>query len=583
MAKGDERVSRRWLVVMIAILQVAVPPAVRSQTVAPDSSTLMKAMLLESDGKYKEAAPLYRSSLRGADIQSAFLGLERVYAELGWTDSLLAPLDSLLKATPADPIFRASQLRSLNTLGREADVRRAFDSWIKAAPMDPAPYREYARLLIQNNRSTLADTIMQQGQRALGSIRGFESEVAQVRAANGQWVESAQAWRTALGFAPELDLAAAYSLSPTPTAVRDSVRELFLAPPASAAPRLALARLEATWGSAANGWRALRELPPDSASVDAWIEFANRAEADALWSLARDAMMQVMKARPSSELALRTATDAMNAGDAAAVLTLIPLASAGQDSAKLARLYVPLHVHALAALGRVDEAERLSTSFDRWFVPVVRSSVTRTVAWGWVRRGNMDRARQALAEVGPEADSSDTAGWLALYDGDLRTARQLLRTGTETTPELALALGTIARVKSERAPEVGAAFLALARGDTVAAASGFVAAASATPDAASTLLAIAAQLYAARKDDASAIGLWGRIVEQQPQSAEAPEAELAWARVLLRKKDTTAAVARLEHLILTYPQSALLPQARRELDLAKKIIPEVADKGGNNG
>jgi TolA-binding protein len=87
------------------------------------------------------------------------------------------------------------------------------------------------------------------------------------------------------------------------------------------------------------------------------------------------------------------------------------------------------------------------------------------------------------------------------------------------------------------------------------------------------LLAIAAQLYAARKDDAAAIGIWSRIVDQQSASAEAPEAELAWARALLRKKDTPAAIARLEHLILTYPQSALLPQARRELDLARKNIP----------
>ena len=37
-----------------------------------------------------------------------------------------------------------------------------------------------------------------------------------------------------------------------------------------------------------------------------------------------------------------------------------------------------------------------------------------------------------------------------------------MRAGSETTPELALALGTVARIKTDRAPEVGAAFLALA-------------------------------------------------------------------------------------------------------------------------
>jgi len=116
------------------------------------------------------------------------------------------------------------------------------------------------------------------------------------------------------------------------------------------------------------------------------------------------------------------------------------------------------------------------------------------------------------------------------------------------------------------------AFLALARGDTLTAARDFVAAADSTPDAASTLLAIAAQLYAT-KDDLAATRMWSRILDQYSESAEAPEADLAWARALLRKKDVKGAIERLEHLILTYPTSALVPQARRELDVARRIIP----------
>jgi tetratricopeptide (TPR) repeat protein len=398
-------------------------------------------------------------------------------------------------------------------------------------------------------------------------------EIAQVRAASGAWVESARAWRAALAFAPELEQGVAYSLAPAPQLTRDSVRAIFLAPPTAVHVRLALARLEMNWGSAAYGWRALRDLPPDSASVDAWMEFAERAEAEGEWPLAREALVIALRARPSASVALRAATAAMNAGDAAQVLTLIPLSSAGTDSAKVAASHVPLHVRALATLGRADGAERLARSFDKWFAPHTRNAVTRTVAWGWVRQGQTERARQALAAIGPEADSSDTAGWLALYRGDLKTARQLLRAGTEQTPELALALGTVARIKTERAPLVGAAFLALARGDTTSAATGFVTASDSTPDAASTLLAIAAQLHAARKDDVAAIVLWTRILDQHKESAEAPEADLAWARALLRRKAVKPAVERLEHLILTYPTSALVPQARRELDVAKRIIP----------
>jgi len=86
-------------------------------------------------------------------------------------------------------------------------------------------------------------------------------------------------------------------------------------------------------------------------------------------------------------------------------------------------------------------------------------------------------------------------------------------------------------------------------------------------------LSTAAQLRTALKDDAQAIALWKRIVEQQGTTPEAPSAELEWARALRRHGDDAGAVARLEHLILSYPQSALVPQARRELDLARAGIP----------
>jgi len=54
---------------------------------------------------------------------------------------------------------------------------------------------------------------------------------------------------------------------------------------------------------------------------------------------------------------------------------------------------------------------------------------------------------------------------------------------------------------------------------------------------------------------------------------EAPEAELSWARSLRRGGHAADAVTHLEHMILTYPESALVPQARRELELARSAVP----------
>src|SRR5262249_2097755 len=159
-------------------------------------------------GKYKEAAPLFRSVLRTPAGVNALLGLERVYAELGWTDSLVAPLDSLIAANPKEETYRVVQLRTLDATGREAELHRAFEKWIHDEPTNSAPYREYARLLLGHNRALAADSVIARGAAALGTTKDLSLEIAQARAAQGQWIESAHAWRDALAAQDYLSQAA---------------------------------------------------------------------------------------------------------------------------------------------------------------------------------------------------------------------------------------------------------------------------------------------------------------------------------------------------------------------------------------
>ncbi|HTE47377.1 MAG TPA: hypothetical protein VK636_19150, partial [Gemmatimonadaceae bacterium] len=387
------------------------------------------------------------------------------------------------------------------------------------------------------------------------------------------WIESAQAWRQALLTADYLEQAAAYALAPTPSSSRQQVREIFLALPVEVPSRRALADLETTWGSPADGWNALKGLPVDSASSEAWSEFAKRAESEDRWTIAREALEASLHYKRTPEIAIRAATAAMNAGDAPASLRLAPMSDAHGDSTLIAHSYLPLHARALAALGRPAEAEKLVDTYDRFLSPGAHNSLTRTIAWGWVRTGDMNRARAALAATGAEGDSSDAAGWLALYEGNIKSARGLLRGGTESSPELALALGLIARLKADTAPAIGKAFLALARGDTAGAAAQFIQSGERTPTVRSLLLLTAAQLQAGLKNDTAAVALWSRIVTDEKDTPEAPQAELEWSRLLRRKNDTAGATQHLEHLILAYPLSALVPQARRELELVKSAIP----------
>ena len=543
---------------------------------AADTMAFYRAMDLEAAGKYKEAAPLFRSVLRTPAGVNALLGLERVYAELGWTDSLVVPLDSLIASNPKEEMYRVVQLRTLDATGREAELRKAFDKWIRDEPTNSAPYREYAKLLLQHNRALAADSVIARATAALGSSKDLSLEIAQARAAQGQWIESAHAWRDALSTADYLSQAASYALAPAPSSARDQIRDIFLALPIDVAARRALADLEGTWGSLADGWNALKGLPPDSTSAAAWSDFAERAEAEDRWTLAREALESALRWKRTTSLSVRAAAAALNAGDPAAALRLAPLADAGGDSALAAREYLPVRVKALAAVGRPVEAQQLVDAYDKFLTPGAKNSLTRTIAWGWVRTGDMAKARAALAATGVEGDSSDAAGWLALYDGNLKAARGLLRGGTESSPELALALGLVARLHVDSAPAVGHAFLALAKGDSAGAAEQFAAAADSTPVVRSLLLTTAAQIDLAMGNEDQAVVLWTRVLEQDKDSPEAPQVELEWARLLRRKGDTTAATSHFEHLILTYPGSSLVPQARRELELIKNPAPPPA-------
>ena len=562
------RTARRAaLAFSIGVIALAPGPA-RAQAEPPLPS---KAMELELAGKWREALAAYRASL-DQSLTASVLGIERVYDQLGKRDSILPLIDSLIAKRPREPMLRTIQLRTLAYLHRTEALAAAFERWVQLAPREAAPYREYARLLLDEGRAASADTVLQRAQRALGGTRDITVEMAQLRAATGLWELSATSWREALTTSPYLDQAAVFSLFPTPDSIRPAVREVFRAPPPQVDARRALALLELRWSSARSGWLVLRELPPTDDAIKTWIDFGDEAEASGAWLVARDAFAAALARKPSRELAVRAANDALTGGDAASAVALLDPFAAATDS-ETVRTVLPVRVRALSALGRASEAEALIAAHSGRLDSIARVRLVRMAAWGWVRAGDLAKARAALGTVAEGDDEDRTLGWIALYEGDLRTARRILKRTSETNPELLLALALLGRTKADSAPLAGRAFLALARGDSVAAAATFDSAARTVNDAGALLLAVAARIVAARKDDATAVARWQRIAAEYPNAPEAAEAELEWARVLRRRGDVASAIQRLEHMILTYPRSALVPQARRELDLARQSVP----------
>src|SRR5690349_9869144 len=519
------------------------PQAARAQA---QPGLPMRALELEQAGQWREALSAYRAAL-DESTTAAILGIERVYDQLGKRDSILPLIDSMITKRPREPMLRTVQLRTLSYLHRDQAAAAAFERWVQIAPRDAAPYREYARLLLDAGRATAADTVLQRAQRALGGTKDITVEMAQLRAATGLWEMSAQAWREAMAESPYLDQAAVFSLFPTPDSVRGAVRQVFRAPPVQVEARRALALLELRWSSAREGWLALRDLPPSDDAVKAWTEFGDEAEASGAWLVARDAFAAALAHKPARELAVRAANDALSGADPASAVSLLEPYAAATDSESV-RTVLPLRVRALSALGRAADAEALINANASRLDSLAHVRLVRMAAWGWVRAGDLAKARAAMGTTPMGEDEDRTMGWISLYEGDLKSARRILKRTAETDPQLVLALALLARTKVDSAPAVGSAFLALARGDSAAAAAQLESAAPQIPDAASLMLNASARIVAARGNDSSAVRLWQVVVEQYSSAPEAAEADLEWARVLRKRGDTAGAVQRLEHM-----------------------------------
>jgi tetratricopeptide (TPR) repeat protein len=201
----------------------------------------------------------------------------------------------------------------------------------------------------------------------------------------------------------------------------------------------------------------------------------------------------------------------------------------------------------------------------------------------WTAKGDLDRGDRVLG-----ADSSVDAvaqrGWIALYRGNIPAARDAFREAgpyagdradaTRRTEMLAL----MTDIDSTRGLRLGAALLVLARGDSTAAVEGLRGAAQGlAPGPRGGILVLAGRVAAAldSTNQAVAVDLFRQVVaDSLPGTTAAPAAaELEWARLLEKQGKPDRAMAHLEHLILAYPGSAVVPEARRMMDRLKGSVP----------
>jgi tetratricopeptide (TPR) repeat protein len=145
---------------------------------------------------------------------------------------------------------------------------------------------------------------------------------------------------------------------------------------------------------------------------------------------------------------------------------------------------------------------------------------------------------------------------------------------TERTSMMAM----LQQIQRDSSRELGAALLTLARGDSVGAIAALRRAAAKLPAQGGRLdvLLLAAEVAAqkGRDQEQTAVALFDDIVRSGGEGAAPAAAELEWARLLVESGRAAEAIPHLEHMILTYPNSAFVPEARRLLERAKGSIPK---------
>ncbi len=552
---------------------------------------------LERAGQPAQAAAVYENTLRADPANlPALLGLERVLPSLGRLPDLLALLRRAIAADGGNPALRGLLLRTFVGLNAPDSAAAVALRWAEDAPRDDAPFREWAGALEQHRRFDAARSVLLMGRRVLGRATALAPELAGLLQRAGEWDGAAREWAAAVSAAPTQFAVAVTRLAETPGPERERVVGTLTGPEASVPSRRIAAELLLGWGDPVRAWAMLEgtlgAVSPTPETVSALRRFADLANAPGASRDTRRVRGLVLArlaglAPPAlaSRLRAEAARTLLEAGDPAAARAVLE-AIAGDPAASVEAqgLAEAALVRVLIEEGRLDAAAaRLGAMEDR-LAGEDRATLRLALARARVRQGELARADSALAGDS-SVDAAALRGWIALYRGELREAATWFRTAgpyagerseaTERTVMLAL----LQRIAEPRLPALGAALLLLARGDSAAAVTGLRRAADGLPvdGGRPDVLLVAGQVAARLEGEAqarAAAGLFAEIVRIGGEGAAPPAAELEWARLLLRQGQSTEAIAHLEHLILSYPASAVVPEARRELERVRGAIPK---------
>ena len=547
---------------------------------------------LERAGRYADAAQAYAQVLRGEPANlPALLGLERALDRVSRLADVLDPARRALAVDSTNPAILGLLIRTFVAVDQADSAAALVTRWSARSPGDEAPFREWIVALEDRGRFHDARAAIAVGRRTLVRPSALALESAELEQRQENWEGAAREWARALASEPTQEPNALAQLEDTPADARGRVTDALTGADAVPVARRAGAELLLGWGEPVRAWTVFQTTVgpdvPDAAY--ALHRFAERAlgvgtpaaRRVRAYALARFA--ELLPARLALQARIDAARALLDAGDGAAARAVLASAAADSTAAPAARaLAHSVLVRALLDAGQPDSAAaELARAGDD--LPLEEhEQLYLGLARARIARGQLAAADSLLAGDSSVAALS-LAGWVALYKGDVKGAMDRFRAAgpyagdrAEATERTIMA-ALLDRIARDTFPELGAALLQLAQGDSLAAAAALQRAAGQLPERAGRLdvLLLAGQAAAGTPaGEKGAADIFADIVRTGAASGAAPPAaELAWAQLLLRQNRLADAVTHLEHLILTYPQSAVVPEARRLLDKAKGAVP----------
>jgi tetratricopeptide (TPR) repeat protein len=462
------------------------------------------------------------------------------------------------------------------------------ERWARIAPTEEAPYREWGAAELGRQNRSGARAVYLRGRERLGRPDAMAAEMAQLSLAEGDYPGALREWLLAVRRLPGYRASAVSTLAQAPEPARpDLLRRL--GRESDLVSRLVEAHLRARWGDPLGGFRVLTAaLPADRIQAIAML----RGLLDQVRTLRSQAarqtegmMLEAIAVRSpgveASRVRLEAARAYTAAGDRAAARRMLGgLADDRATPRSVASGAATTLIGVLISEGKLDEATQRLVDLRATLPADDYDVIRRRIALGWMAQGNLERADSAIA-----ADSSveglALSGRIRLYRGDISGAVELFKAAgpyagdrAEATHRTTL-LALLQPLERDSMPDLGQALLQLDQGDTAQATAGFERVAAELPAShgGAELYLLAGRLAAAsgKPEEAERL-LRAAAVKEAPSTA--PAAELALAELLVSDRRGAEAVEILEHLILTHPQSALVPQARRRLDEARGAVPK---------